>query len=639
MNNENNPSEIQDKTYIPLTPFKGWVLENFPFIEANFDAITNYELICLLVKYLNEVIANQNSVEELGTDLVNGYNALLAYVNNYFDNLDVQEEINNKLDEMAQTGILTDIIKDYVDPLYQGYVDITNGRINQIDTKVDALASGSPLAATNTSGMTDTSRIYVNTTDGYWYFYDGDSWEQGGVYQASVDNDTTTLNSNMINPISYTDLCLLQGSVVVNTGVISHGNTNRVFTFDYIEGYHTFSVPTGYLIMMVIYYDKDTHAFVSGSTINLQTTTLGSSDNVYRIVIKKADNSDFTPLDLDRSQRVKKLMIEDTLNLFNTSTLEQGAIELNGTETSNANRLRTKSIYHNKLIILPKGYKIKTIAYYDEDDDTFDSYSLAFQNQQYAEIGKSGCYARFTISKDTDTSPIVPMDIMNINNQINVLSGKKLLVFGDSIAYGNTSTNQQAYGEYIASKNSMTLSKQSVSGAFLVSNQENSIYTKVEDFISNSNDTFDYILLEGGCNDMTINSPLGTIIDGYDTTSCVTTTISGSLEKIISDLRNKWPQANIIFVTNHKMSSRSWTIQNNYYDRFIEICNKWGIGVADIFNKGQLSSYISSMATTCFPESETSPTGYDRTHPNPTGYKNFYCPIIEATMIKYNHYQ
>ena len=32
-----------------LPPFKWYVLQNFPFIEADFDAITNYQLLCTLV--------------------------------------------------------------------------------------------------------------------------------------------------------------------------------------------------------------------------------------------------------------------------------------------------------------------------------------------------------------------------------------------------------------------------------------------------------------------------------------------------------------------------------------------------------------------------------------------------------------
>ena len=35
-----------EKKFIKLTPFKMQVLQTFPFIDADFDAITNYELLC-----------------------------------------------------------------------------------------------------------------------------------------------------------------------------------------------------------------------------------------------------------------------------------------------------------------------------------------------------------------------------------------------------------------------------------------------------------------------------------------------------------------------------------------------------------------------------------------------------------------
>lgn len=91
------------KEFKKLTPFKLQVLENFPFIDEDFDAITNYELLCKVVEYLNKTIGE---VSEL-TDKVNEFQ-------NYFDNLDVQEEINNKLDEMAESGELTEIIAQYL---------------------------------------------------------------------------------------------------------------------------------------------------------------------------------------------------------------------------------------------------------------------------------------------------------------------------------------------------------------------------------------------------------------------------------------------------------------------------------------------------------------------------------------------
>lgn len=96
--------------YKKLTPFKWFVLQNFPFIDEDFDAITNYQMFCKLGEEINKVIESQNLVGEQVENLTNSYNALANYVNNYFASLDVQEEINNKLDEMADSGELGEII-------------------------------------------------------------------------------------------------------------------------------------------------------------------------------------------------------------------------------------------------------------------------------------------------------------------------------------------------------------------------------------------------------------------------------------------------------------------------------------------------------------------------------------------------
>ena len=94
---------MKKNSFIPLPPFKGWVLQNFPFIEEDFDAITSYQLWCKVVAYLNNT---NNNVNVLATEVLD--------IKNYFDNLDVQEEIDNKLDEMAESGQLTDIIAQYL---------------------------------------------------------------------------------------------------------------------------------------------------------------------------------------------------------------------------------------------------------------------------------------------------------------------------------------------------------------------------------------------------------------------------------------------------------------------------------------------------------------------------------------------
>lgn len=97
-----------------LTPFKRCVLQNFPFIEEDFDALTNYGLLCKVVAYLNKVIASQNEVQGVTEEIVTAFNNLYDYVKNFFDNLDVQEEINNKLDSMVESGTLQEIIGAYL---------------------------------------------------------------------------------------------------------------------------------------------------------------------------------------------------------------------------------------------------------------------------------------------------------------------------------------------------------------------------------------------------------------------------------------------------------------------------------------------------------------------------------------------
>lgn len=96
------------KNFIKLTPFKMQVLQSFPFIDADFDALTNYELLCKVVEYLNITIDNINTLDD-------DFKTLYNYVHDYFDNLDVQEEINNKLDDMAESGELAEIIAQYLE--------------------------------------------------------------------------------------------------------------------------------------------------------------------------------------------------------------------------------------------------------------------------------------------------------------------------------------------------------------------------------------------------------------------------------------------------------------------------------------------------------------------------------------------
>ena len=183
-----------------LSPFKRFIMTIGNLPTSYLESMTYGEMLMWFCNYLQEtVIPTVNNNAEAVEELQGLFIELKNYVDEYFDNLDVQQEINNKLDAMVEDGTLTTLIGAYVQPriddqniVIQGIDQYVRDKLSEQDIKIDDLTSGSPLVASSTSEMTETDRIYVNTTDGKWYYYDGDSWEIGGTYQSA--EDSTTVN-------------------------------------------------------------------------------------------------------------------------------------------------------------------------------------------------------------------------------------------------------------------------------------------------------------------------------------------------------------------------------------------------------------------------------------------------------------
>ena len=79
------------------------------------SALTYEEQLLWFCSYLEkEVIPAVNNNAEALQEVQNLMVQLQDYVNHYFDNLDVQEEINNKLDEMVESGEFDNILNEYI---------------------------------------------------------------------------------------------------------------------------------------------------------------------------------------------------------------------------------------------------------------------------------------------------------------------------------------------------------------------------------------------------------------------------------------------------------------------------------------------------------------------------------------------
>lgn len=99
-----DPANFSPNVEIPtkVDSFRFWCQKVLPLVYD--DSLSYYELLCKVVVYLNNTIADVNTLGNDVDNLNKAFILLQDYVNNYFSTLDVQEEINNKLDEMVENG-------------------------------------------------------------------------------------------------------------------------------------------------------------------------------------------------------------------------------------------------------------------------------------------------------------------------------------------------------------------------------------------------------------------------------------------------------------------------------------------------------------------------------------------------------
>lgn len=95
------------------SPFMCYCAKVIPL--AFDESMSYYECLCNFYNYLkNEVMPVINNNADATKELQDLFVELENYVNTYFDNLDIQEEINNKLDEMYEDGKLSSLLTEYL---------------------------------------------------------------------------------------------------------------------------------------------------------------------------------------------------------------------------------------------------------------------------------------------------------------------------------------------------------------------------------------------------------------------------------------------------------------------------------------------------------------------------------------------
>lgn len=170
-----------------IESFRFWCQKVLPLVYD--DSLSYYELICKVVQYLNNTI---QAVNENTADVAQMREELTTFeewTRNYLQNLDVQEEINKKLDAMAEDGTLTQLIAPYIDAMSADFGDIIEGLTGDMETLTARVNEITNLPEGSTSGDAELADIRVA--------YNGQTYDNAGNAVRGQIDDVIEIAGNL----------------------------------------------------------------------------------------------------------------------------------------------------------------------------------------------------------------------------------------------------------------------------------------------------------------------------------------------------------------------------------------------------------------------------------------------------------
>lgn len=230
---------------------------------------------------------------------------------------------------------------------------------------------------------------------------------------------------------------------------------------------------------------------------------------------------------------------------------------------------------------------------------------------------------------------------------------KNAVFYGDSLCYarGERGDSQEdavirrsGYPGRIATKYEMGLNVYAYSGQS-ISNVKYGLYKHMEKRIvtipAEERAKVDYVILEGGVNDIGNNAPMGEWSD--DVASLDTDTFTGAVQRYILLAKEMYPNAKFGFIITYRMPiAEHWyndepipeirDLENaeNYFNRIIQICEAYGVKVLDLFHDDEFCNEIFKVTTTTR-QDKAANMASDGVHITSHGYDTI-APVIAAWM-------
>lgn len=279
----NSPADFTPQLgdYKTLQPFRYWCQKVLPLVYD--DSLSYYELLCKVVDYLNKTMEDVETLHGDVTSLRSAYEELQSYVNNYFATLDVQEEINNKLDSMAKDGTLTNLIRAYIDPL----INEQNNKITVLENRINTFAS---LPEGSTSGNAELIDIRVPASgfnNGKTYPTAGEAVRGQAIslkdYIEYFKDDVSkafNVSENIYSPHLFANTKGISLTIADGTEFTDSTTTNAITTgyFDTHEGdvwrfYRWNGAKNNIFTMEIrVFWFDENKKYISGATIQGEVT-------------------------------------------------------------------------------------------------------------------------------------------------------------------------------------------------------------------------------------------------------------------------------------------------------------------------------------------------------------------------------
>lgn len=639
MNNVNNSNDNYIKPFPPMS-----CISEFPFLDYTFDKVTDWGMMQKLGEKINEVIKKTNDTTEIVNELKN-------FVNNYFKDLDVQEEINNKIDELVNNGTISNLLEPFFTNINNSLVNLQNNKrdkstlinMGDLSQEVKEAMTGGSVAVVGNNSVNDSSvqnRTLSPTKMNFITNYSNNLLDLSQVSNEYYDTNGVkrTDGQYVASPtISLNDAIINQTKFSTNVG--NHGwiLLNGEMKFIKIIGTPTCTIDdenAKYLQLNISTSDAT----------YLNKTAYITKDNAKQLNVNKLNQRNFLKNDyflVDTDNIIGNTLKPDNMsfinhitnNLFNKNLADKnGYFDNYGNYYLNANS--TLSNYGSYIMQLPTYIANETLFYQNSQTPGFVNFFDAnFNWLGHLENPKA---ASFTIPFDnaifiTKSLPKENMnnyylilgsnqleDFYQLSNEIllpeqnltSILTNKKIGFLGDSITYGLGAS--VPYPSVIQNNTQCISTNYGISGNSIAKAGSNAQENAQENpmcvrYTQMAND-LDYILVFGGTNDYEYQIPLG----NEDSTNIEE--FNGALNTLILGLIEKYPGKPILFLTPLFRSLKHETGIKfmSYVEAIKSRCAYYSIPCFNLTENSTIKSLIDIINQKYY-------VNQDRLHPNNDG--------------------